>query len=166
VEYDALIALLEEMAAVFEEMNAVSFQKEAAILAGDTEAFSGHLRRENALTGKASALEKRRLAACSALADALGVGAGDATLESLAQRAPVAVQPALRALRARLKGLIEHQKALNARARDLLEAHLDYTDMMLGMMVGPEDPINNLYGVKGRGAKPGRQTAGLFDTQI
>jgi flagellar biosynthesis/type III secretory pathway chaperone len=166
VDFQPLITLLEAMAAVFDEMSAVSLQKERAILAGDTEAFTGFLRQENALTGKVAGLEKRRLTEAATLAEQLSIPPGDATLERLADAAPVPVQSALRALRARLTGLVTQQKALNARARDLLTAHVDYADMMLGMMVGPEDPLNNLYGAKGRDAQRGRQTPGLFDTQI
>ena len=53
-------------------------------------------------------------------------------------------------LQKELDGLLKAQEDINRINRTLLETHLEFTNAMLSVIVGSEDPLNNYYNEDGK----------------
>jgi flagellar biosynthesis/type III secretory pathway chaperone len=87
----------------------------------------------------------------------------DITVSSIAEHADPDEREVIRALQTELTELIEKHTALNAENRELIKAHIEYSEAMLNMMVVSEDPLNNFYGGDGKATVDKKKTTGFFD---
>lgn len=161
--FAGLINALEELLDVHGRLLALSEEKSRAILERDTDALNAVVQQEMRLMQQSNAAEKRRGDIAAELGRLLVIPAKAVTLSSLAKAAPPAEGLRLTELGRELTQLLTAQKETNARVRNMLDAHIEYSDMMLNLMVGPEDPLNNLYSAGGVEKKDMRQSPGLFD---
>jgi flagellar biosynthesis/type III secretory pathway chaperone len=67
-------------------------------------------------------------------------------------------------LQLELVALIEQHSNINMENRELIKAHLEYSEAMLELMVDSEDPLNNFYGGDGRVVADRKKTTGFFNS--
>lgn len=164
--FGPLLGILDEMVAVHSQLAQLSTEKQQVIIKNDTARLSAIAQQEMRLMHQSTALDKKRAQAAAALAHEAGLPGGEITVSQLISIADENDRARLAGIRKELGALLSTQKSLNEINRGLLETHIEYTDLMLNLMVGPEDPLNNIYGAQGAGEKEKRHSAGLFDTQI
>jgi flagellar biosynthesis/type III secretory pathway chaperone len=146
-----------------EALIALSGQKRGAIIKGDTERIADIVSRElRELAGMNNA-ERARLALLPALSAELGVAEG-ATLGTMAEAAEPGESRELRRLQKDLLGAAARLRDLNAANRRLIESQLEYTEVMLNLLMSPSEPVTAMYGEDGR--ELGGGAAALFDSRI
>ena len=165
LDFAPLLGALDAMLAAHRELLALGGEKQGVIIAGDADRLSAIVQREMRLMQQSASNDKKRSAAAEALAEQAGVE-GELSLSALGALADAETAALLADKGQELRLLLSRQKALNAKAKELLETHLQFGDMMLNLLVGPEDPLNNIYGAKGLEENGRRQSAGLFDKQV
>ncbi len=166
MDFSGIIGLLDEQTAVQTRLVALSQEKRKVIIEGDTERLNAISGEEARLVHSMGVLEKKRSLAAAQLAPQLGVKPQDVTVSLLVTRAQGADKLKLQELQKQLSTMIATQKSLNEMNKKLLETHLEHIDMMLNMIIGPEDPLNNLYGGDGAQDNERRSTPGIFDKQV
>lgn len=161
-----IIDLLEQQGDLQEKLLAVSHNKRKAIIESDTVRLNEIVTLELKALHRMNSLEKKRVELIHQIAKSQAVEEAEITVSRLAEMTDGEERTRLLSLRDRLSKLLHEQKQLNAMNRDLLEVHMDYTDLMLNLIVGPEDPLNHIYGAGGYAEGDDRKSSGLFDTQI
>lgn len=162
----AMIELLEQQRELQESLLDISREKRKAIIESNTDRLNEIVTSELKALHRMNSLEKKRVELIHQIAEGQAVEAQELTVSRLAEIADGEERARLLSLRDRLTGLLAEQKQLNAMNRELLEVHMDYTDLMLNLMVGPEDPLNHIYSAGGYANQDERKSSGLFDTQI
>jgi flagellar biosynthesis/type III secretory pathway chaperone len=93
----------------------------------------------------------------------LGLPENEMTVSAIAERAEPDERKAIRQLQVELTDLISRHTDLNNENRELIKTHLEYSEAMLDVMVGSEDPLNNFYGGDGKHTPERKKTTGFFD---
>jgi len=164
LDFSPLLGALDDLLAIHGELVELGAEKQGVIITGDITRLSAIVQRELRLMQQSASSDKKRGQAADNLAAEAGLEApGMTALATLTDRETAA---ALTEKGHALRLLLAQQKDLNAKAKELLETHIQFGDMMLNLMVGPEDPLNNIYGAKGLDENNRRQTPGLFDKQV
>ena len=158
-----LCALLTEQKSVLEGMLELSREERQIIIDGKSEKLEEIVRQELRELSKLGAIEKKRAALHKEIAAVIGVPAQGLTVSVIAGRAQPDECEAIVKLQKELTGIISRHTALNMENRELIKAHMEYSETMLDLMVGSEDPLNNFYGVDGKAAPEKKRTTGLFD---
>ena len=158
-----LYELLCEQKTLLENTLRLSGEEQQFIISGAADKLEDVVRRELRELSKLIAVEKKRLALHKAISVELDLHDKDITVSAIAGRAEPDERESIMGLQRELTDLISRHKKLNDENRELIKAHLEYTEAMLDLMVGSEDPLNNFYDVDGK-AKPDRKkTTGFFD---
>ena len=160
-----LVSLLEEQKAILEVLLDLSNQERKILVEGKSHLLEDIIRRELKELSKINALEKKRKAMDKDLALAFGLDEDEITISAIAERADDYERQVITSLQEELSGLLRHHTELNKENRELIKAHLDYTDMMLQTATPQEDPLNNFYGGDGKAAPGGKRNTGFFDGQ-
>jgi flagellar biosynthesis/type III secretory pathway chaperone len=112
---------------------------------------------------KLGAIEKKRMELHKKIAEEFGLTGEELTVSKIAENAEPDECEVIRKLQKELVPLIEEHAAINMENRQLIEAHMEYSETMLALMVGSEDPLNNMYGGDGRAAPEKMKATGFFD---
>jgi len=166
LDFSPLLGALDDMLAAHRELLALGAEKQSVIIAGEVERLSAIVQREMRLMQQSASSDKKRGLAAEALAEAAEMTGPELSLSALGTLANAETAALLADKGQELRLLLMRQKALNTKAKELLETHIQFGDMMLNLLVGPEDPLNNIYGAKGLEENGRRQSAGLFDKQV
>ena len=158
-----LCTLLEEQKGVLGNMLSLAKEERQIIINGESDKLEGVIRLELKELNKLGAIEKKRLSLHRAIAAELGLQEEDITVSIIADQAEPDEQETIQKLQTELMAIIEEHAAVNSENRELIKSHLEYSDMMLELMVESEDPLNNLYGGDGRAAPDRKKTKGLYD---
>lgn len=167
-ELKTMCELLEEHISVQGSLLELSQEKKQVIISGNTERLNEIVQTELKSLARMNSIEKRRTALVAALSKELGVQEGELTVSVLSERAGgTPAGSRLTALQEELTKLLREQADQNNINKKLLETQLEYTDTMLNLIVGPDDPLNNFYGGDGRTTDAEiRKSAGIFDQEI
>lgn len=164
---EAVYDVLAEQAAVLEALLALSREKRGAVLQNDTERLTEIVGGESRALSRMAKAEKRWAAVLPPAWEALGLTGEPVTLRVLIEHAEGEQRARLSSLHGEISATLDALKAQNTENGQLVEAQLAYTDMMLGLLGGSADPLNNFYGTDGRASDlemgPG---ASLFDAEI
>jgi len=160
-----LFGLLTEQKSVLEKMLELSLDERRSIISGEADKLEGIVRCELRELSKLGAAEKKRTALSKAISDELGLPENDITVSAIARRAEPDEREAITKLQAELTALINRHTALNMENRELIKAHLEYSETMLDLMVGSEDPLNNFYGGDGKAVQDRKKSTGFFNGQ-
>ena len=163
---EELCGLLYEQKSVQEELLRLSTDKRQIIKSGDTESLNATVSRELGELSKLRNIERRRTALLPTISDELGIAPQDVTVSTVIEHADEDRKDELRALQRELLSLLNMQAEINAINQDMLKAQLEYTDAMLEVMVGSEDPLNNFYGDDGKASADKKRATGFLDAQI
>ena len=158
-----LCDLLNEQKGVLEEMLRLSEQERKIIISGEADKLEGIVKLEFRELSKLGAIEKKRMELHKTISEELKLPAKDLNVTVIAQRATPDEREAIKKLQIDLTELIKQHTALNTENRELINAHLDYSEMMMNLMVGSEDPLNNFYGGDGKATEEKKKSTGFFD---
>ena len=158
-----LCTLLTEQKEVLGNMLTLAKEERQIIINGESDKLEGVIRLELKELNKLGAIEKKRLALHKVIAAELGLQDDEITVSNIAEKSQPDECTAIRQLQTELMPLIQEHSSVNMENRELIKAHLEYSDMMLEIMVDSEDPLNNMYGVDGRAAPDKKKTTGLYD---
>ena len=158
-----LCTLLQEQKDVLGNMLELAKEERQIIISGESDKLEGVIRLELRELNKLGAIEKKRLALHKDIAAELGLRDSDITVSKIAKKVEQNERDAIRKLQKELTPLIEEHTAVNMENRELIKAHIEYSETMLELMVGSEDPLNNMYGGDGRAAPDKKKTTGFYD---
>jgi len=160
-----LCALLTEQKAVLNDMLKLSEEERRVIIASDTEALEKVVKQELRELSKLSQIEKKRTLLHKTISAEFGVPEEHLTVSAIAECANPDERKAIMTLQAELTEIISAHNAVNTENRALIEAHLEYSETMLELLVEPDDPLNNFYGGDGRAAEDRKKSTGFFNGQ-
>ena len=160
---EGLCSLLAEQKEVLSNMLALAKEEQQIIINGESDKLENIIRLELKELNKLGAIEKNRIALHSHIAAELGLSTEDITVTKIAGKAQPDEREAIQKLQSELMPLIEEHTAVNKENRELIKAHVDYSETMLELMVGSEDPLNNMYGVDGKAAPERKKATGFYD---
>jgi len=146
-------------------MLVLSREKRRIIVECETEKLEQVVRLEMRELSKLGGIEKKRAALNKALAVQLDLPENDITVSAIASRLQPDECDAITDLQKVLTTLIEQHAQLNAENRELIKAHLEYSEAMLEVMTDSEDPLNSFYGGDGKVAKERKKTTAFFNGQ-
>jgi len=158
-----LCTLLQEQKEVLGNMLELAKEERQIIINGESENLESVIRLELKELNKLGAIEKKRLALHSVIAAEMGLEDDDITVSKIAEKALPEEQEEIRKLQSELMPIIEEHAAVNMENRELIKAHLEYSETMLDLMVDSEDPLNNMYGGDGRATPDRKKTKGFYD---
>ncbi|MDR0491346.1 MAG: flagellar protein FlgN [Oscillospiraceae bacterium] len=161
---EGLIGLLAEQKSALETMLELSWEERRIIMSGDAERLEEVVQQGFSELKKLNSIEKRRAAMHPAISAELGLPEKDVTVSAIAELVSPNEREAIKKLQIELTALLKQHSDLNAENHELLKAHFEYTEAMLGLMVDPEDPLNNFYGGDGRAAPERKRSTGFFDS--
>lgn len=161
---DQLLLLLEEQQQIQQLLLDLAYEKKQVIIENKTERLSEIVQLELKQLAALNALEKRRLKLMIQLSPLCGVPVAELTVGQLIPHAEEGEQRGrLQELQRRLVAMLREQSDLNRETQDMLEAHLEYSEVMLNLMVDSQDPINNIYSGQGRAEDDIKIGTALFD---
>ncbi|MCL2078471.1 MAG: flagellar protein FlgN [Oscillospiraceae bacterium] len=158
-----LCAILKEQKAVLTNMLTLSEEERQIIVSGQSDKLEGVIRLEMKELGKLGGIEKRRMLLMQTIAEELCIPELELTVSKIAERADSDESEAIRKLQEELTPLLEQHSAVNKENRSLIKAHVEYSQTMLELLVGVDDPLNNMYGGDGRSTPDKKRTTGLYD---
>lgn len=158
-----LCAILTEQSGVLKNMLELAKEERDILISAKTEMLEDVIRHEFKELNKLGNIEKRRLALMSNIAGEMNIAAGELTVSKIAELAEPDERAVIRTLQEELTPLINEHAAINKENRLLIETHVEYSQMMLELMVGAEDPLNNMYGGDGKAAPERKKATGIFD---
>jgi len=158
-----LFDLLLEQKSVLTNMLELSREERRIILSNDIGELESIVRLELRELSKLGAIEKKRLALHKDIAAEFGLPEKDLTVSAIAQRAQPDDREAIIKLQTELMDLINQHTDVNMENRELIKAHLEYSEAMLELMVDSEDPLNNFYGGDGKAASERKKSTGFFN---
>ena len=160
-----LCDLLSEQKSVLEEMLRLSAEERRIIISGEAEQLEAIVKLEFRELSKLGAIEKKRMALHNTISEEFKIPASDLNVTAIAESASPDEREEIKKLQTELTELIKQHAALNAENRELINAHLEYSDMMMNLMVGSEDPLNNFYGGDGKATEEKKKSTGFFDSR-
>jgi len=158
-----LCILLQEQKEVLEGMLALAKEEQQIIINGQSDKLEDVIRLELRQLNKLGAIEKKRLSLHKTIAVELSLPDDEITVSKIAESAQPDECEAIRKLQTELMPLIEEHAAVNMENRELIKAHVEYSETILDLMVGTEDPLNNMYGGDGKAAPDRKKTTGFYD---
>jgi len=158
-----LCGLLQEQKEVLGNMLALAKEEQQIIITGESDKLEDVIRLELRQLNKLGAIEKKRLSLHKTIAAELGLPDDDVTVNKIAEVAEPDERDAIKKLQTELMPLIEEHASVNMENRELIKAHVEYSETILNLMVGSEDPLNNMYGGDGKAAPDRKKTTGFYD---
>ena len=158
-----LCALLREQKEVLGNMLELAKEERQIIIGGESDKLEDIIRLELKELNKLGGIEKKRLALHKVIAAELGLKDDDITVSKIAETAQPEERDAIRKLQTELIPLIEEHSAVNAENRELIKSHIEYSETMLELVIGSEDPLNNMYSGDGRAAPDKKKSTGFYD---
>jgi len=160
---EELCALLLEQKHVLGGILELSLEERQVIIDGESPRLEDIVRQELRELSKLGGIEKKRVALHRAIAEEFGLPEKDVTVSAIAERAEPDEREKITGLQMELLDLINRHTAVNNENRELIKAHMEYSETMLELMVSAEDPLNNFYGGDGKSAPDRKRSTGFFD---
>jgi len=159
-----LCTLLQEQKEILERMFALAKEERQIIIDGESEKLEEVIRLELRELNRLGAVEKQRLELHKVIARELRIPPdADITVTKIVENAEPDERDAIQKLQMELMPLIEQHAAVNMENRELIKAHIEYSDTMLELMIGSEDPLNNMYGGDGKATPDKKTPTGFYD---
>ena len=160
---DDLCSLLNEQKSILENMLKLSQEEKRIILSGEAELLEDIVRSEFKELSKLNSIEKKRVKLHELISAELELPVQGLNVSSIVQHVEPDERGIIVKLQTELTALLKQHTELNAENRELIKAHLEYSDAVLDLMVDSEDPLNNFYNNDGTAAQDKKKTTGLFD---
>ena len=160
-----LYGLLLEQKGLLEKLLDLSREERRIIIAGEADKLEDIVVKEMRELRKLNAIEKKRLELHPAIAADFGLTDNNLTVTDIVAHANPDERETLRTIQLELTSLLKQHKDLNTENRELIEAHFEYTEAVLNLVVDYEDPLNNFYGEDGKATADRKKSTGFFDSQ-
>ena len=160
---EELTGLLLEQKGALSNLLELSKEERRIIIKGETEKLEGIVRLELRELSKLGAIEKKRAGLHKAIAQELNIPDDNITVSAIAERAKDDEREAIKKLQTDLNDMIRQHTDINKENRELVQAHIEYTEAMLELVVDSEDPLNNFYGCDGKAATDRKKATGFFN---
>ena len=164
---DNVYALLLEQKSVQDRLYGLAQKKRDAVVKNETDKLTLIVNEEYAALSQVNKIERQRVNELGAVADTVGKPAKDITISDLLNLAEGQQKVQLATLQRELLEILTKLKAQNDENGKLVDAQLEYISVMLSVIAGPEDPLNNFYDDRGQALdveiSRGRS---LLDTEI
>ena len=158
-----LCDLLREQRVVLRNMLELAKEERHIIIEGESDKLENVIRLELKELNKLGSIEKKRLALHEDIALELNLQGEEITVSKIAENATPEEREIIRELQKELTAIIAEHSSINKENRELIKSHLEYSDTMLELMVGSEDPLNNMYGGDGKAAPDRKKATGFYD---
>ena len=156
-----LCGLLNEHKSVLDDMLMLSQEEQRIIISGEAELLEDIVRREFKKLSQLNAIEKKRMELREKISAELGLSVQELNVSSIVERAEPDEREIIIKLQTELTSLLKLQIDINTENRELIEAHFEYTDTLMDLVAGSDDPLNNFYGGDGKTA-PEKKKATVF----
>ena len=160
-----LCELLSEQKSILETMLALSQEERRIIISGESELLEDVVRQGMRELSKLGKVEKRRLELHDAISSEFRMPKEDISVTAIAKRAAASERVAITKLQVDLTELIKQHNTLNNENRELIMAHIEYSEAMMELMVDSEDPLNNYYGNDGKAPSEKKKNTGFIDSK-
>ena len=147
---DDVYTLLLEQKCVQETLLGLALRKREAVVKNDVDELTLIVNEEYFALSQVNKIEKQRVKAMAGATEAVGKPAKNITISDLIEHADDRQRPLLRTLQKELVDVLTRLKAQNDENGALVDAQLEYIAMMLSVVAGSEDPLNNFYGSDGQ----------------
>ena len=158
-----LCDMLDEQKSVLEVMLELSRVEKEIIISGEAPRLEAVVRQQFRELSKLNVIEKKRVAMHKAISEEFGLQSETVTLSAIAERAQPDEHDKIKQLQSELSKLLERHADMNTENRELIKAHIEYSDAILNLVVGSEDPLNNFYEGDGKAAPERKKATGFFD---
>lgn len=162
-EIDTVIGLLEEIKSAYDDMLAVSEQKQQYIIKGNAQGLNQVVSEEWSMIRKISELEESRMTAVASLQTHWGTDS--LTLSEMQKRVEPQYKKRLEKISTELKNTMAAQKKVNDQNMGLLRLHFEYMNFVMTNFL-QEPQFCDIYGQSGSIREGGLQSAGIIDSQV
>jgi len=159
-----LCTLLTEQKVVLEGLLKLAVEEQTVIIEGNFTKLEEIVRTQLKQLNTLKQIEKKRATLHELIASKLGMSSQDLTVSIIADKVTSEQGAQIRQIQSQLMSVIDKHGEINAENRELINAHLEYSQLMLELMIESDDPLNNLYGGDGRAA-PDKKSTGFFNGQ-
>ncbi|MCL1975863.1 MAG: flagellar protein FlgN [Firmicutes bacterium] len=165
-DLEPLLSLLNMQMNINRQLLVLAKEQQQSIINNETDKLDDAVRRQFGELKQLTILEKKRLAAVTAIQADLGIPSKALTLNELIPYAQPYQQILLQNLLGEFTDLLNELKEINNTNKLLLQTGIELNDLMLSLLTDNVDPLNNLYCGDGSEAKEGPVEPSLFDHQI
>lgn len=161
--YDLLFELKKNLQKLLE----LSYEKRRAAHSNETDRLNEIVNQEMRYLSEMNSLEKKRQKLQESIAANINVPEKDITVSFLIEKTEGTMKERFVKIHREMNGLLKAQMEINAINNELLETQLEYTNTMLNVIIGTEDPLNSYYSQDGKAsAKEVLKNSSIFDKQI
>lgn len=158
-----LCSILQDEKAVVADLLELAKEEREIVVSGESDKLEDIIRLQIKQLNKIGALEKKRTEVNRVISLETGIPEANMTITAILETADPNERAKLMPLQKQLTDMVEQHVAINTENRELIKSHVEYTDTMLELIVGAEDPLNNMYGGDGRAAAERKKSTGFYD---
>jgi len=157
-----LCEILHDEKIIVEGMLELAKEEQRVIVANEPEKLENVIRLQIKELNKLGALEKKRTEVNRQISGEIGVPVAAITITKILETANPNERVQLSNIQKKLTEIIEVHTAINKENRELVKMHVEYSDTVLELVTGADDPLNNMYGGDGILAADQRKKARGF----
>jgi len=158
-----LCGILQDEKTIIADLLELAKEEREIIIAGESTKLEDIIRLQIKQINKLGALEKKRTEINKRISIEIGIPETAITITAILESATQNEKVRLAPLQKQLTTMVEQHATINAENRELIKSHLEYSETMLELMAGAEDPLNNMYGGDGKAAVERRKSTGFID---
>ncbi|MCL2221139.1 MAG: flagellar protein FlgN [Oscillospiraceae bacterium] len=158
-----LYSILQDEKVIVADLLELAKEEREIIVAGESTKLEDVIRLQIKQINKLGALEKKRTEINKNIAREIGIPETGITITAILETATQNEKAKLEPMQKLLTVMVEQHATINAENRELIKSHLEYSETMLELMAGAEDPLNNMYGGDGKSTTERRKSTGFID---
>jgi len=158
-----LCSILHDEKVIVADLLELAKEEREIVVAGESAKLEDVIRLQIKQINKLGALEKKRTEINKNISKETGLPEKGITITAILETATQNERAKLEPLQKQLTAMVEQHAAINEENRELIKSHLEYSETMLELMAGAEDPLNNMYGGDGKAAVERRKSTGFID---
>jgi hypothetical protein len=156
--------LLREQIELLADITKLSHEMRTVMVSADMSPFNDLVRQERAAISKMNATQRELVSLLPVVSAELGLGDIEATLGDIINHAKPEEHSVILPLQRTLKKELNEFLELSNATREVVDLHLECSEILMNFAASEEDPLNNFYGGDGNAA-PERMKAGIFDSK-
>jgi flagellar biosynthesis/type III secretory pathway chaperone len=158
-----LCSVLQDEKTIVKGLLELAKEERDVIVAGESGKLEAIIKLQIKQLNKLGALERKRTEINKTISEESAIPESQITITVILENSDPNERVKLSNLQNQITALITEHTAINAENRELIKSHIEYSDTMLELMVGAEDPLNNMYGGDGKAATERKKSTGFYD---
>jgi len=158
-----LCSILQDEKTIVKGLLELAKEEREVIVAGESGKLEAIIKLQIKQLNKLGALEKKRTEINKTISKESGISESQITITAILETSDPNERVKLSNLQNQITALIAEHTAINAENRELIKSHVEYSETMIELMVGAEDPLNNMYGGDGKSASERKKSTGFYD---